>query len=57
MIRYAVQIKFNATNNATEYEALLIGLRLVIEVKAKHLKVYSDSQLKSKEHTKSKSQA
>ena len=32
-------------NNAAEYEALLIGLKLAIEVRAKHHKVYSDSQL------------
>ena len=42
-IRYAVKLKYNTTNNAAEYEALLIGLKLAIEVKAEHLKVYSDS--------------
>ena len=44
-IRYAVKLKYNATNNATEYEELLTGLKLAIEVRAEHLKVYSDSQL------------
>ena len=44
-IRYAVKLKYNATNNAAEYEALLTGLKLAIEVRAEHLKVYFDSQL------------
>ena len=44
-IRYAVKLKYNTTNNAAEYEALLTGLKLAIEVSAEHLKVYSDSQL------------
>ena len=44
-IKYAVQIKYNATNNTTEYKALLIRLQLTIEVRAEHLKIYSDSQL------------
>ena len=42
-IRYVVQIQYNATNNAAEYEALLTRLKLAIEVQAEHLKVYSDS--------------
>ena len=44
-IKYAVQLKYNATNNAAEYEALLTGLKLAIEVRAEHLKVYFNSQL------------
>ena len=44
-IKYAVNLKYNTTNNTTEYEALLTGLKLAIEVRAEHLKVYSDSQL------------
>ena len=44
-IRYAVKLKYNAANNVVEYEALLTGLKLAIEVRAEHLKVYSDSQL------------
>ncbi|GKV17243.1 hypothetical protein SLEP1_g27774 [Rubroshorea leprosula] len=34
-----------ATNNVAEYEALLLGLRLVAELKVKRLQIYSDSQL------------
>ena len=44
-IRYTVKLKHNAINNAAEYEALLTGLKLALEVRAEHLKVYSDSQL------------
>ena len=44
-IRYAVKLKYNATNNAAEYEALIIGLKLAIEVRTENLKIYSDSQL------------
>ena len=43
-IRYAVKLKYNATNNAAEYEALITGLKLAIEVRTESLKVYSDSQ-------------
>ena len=44
-IKYAVKLKYNATNNAVEYEALITGLKLAIEVRTENLKVYSDSQL------------
>ncbi|KAL5542865.1 hypothetical protein UlMin_010575 [Ulmus minor] len=36
---------FMATNNQAKYEALLSGLRLAKEVSARHLTIYSDSQL------------
>ena len=44
-ISYVVKLKYNAINNVAEYEALLTGLKLAIEVRVKHLKVYSESQL------------
>ena len=44
-IKYAMKLKYNATNNTAEYETLLTRLKLAIEVRAEHLKVYSDSQL------------
>ena len=44
-ILYALRFKFKATNNEAEYEALLAGLRLVREVRAERVKIYSDSQL------------
>ena len=40
-----MKLKYNTINNVAEYEALLTGLKLAIEVRAEHLKVYSDSQL------------
>ena len=41
----AVRFKFKATNNQAEYKALLSSLRLAKEVSARHLTIYSDSQL------------
>ncbi|KAL5582068.1 hypothetical protein UlMin_014510 [Ulmus minor] len=41
----AVRFKFKVINNQAEYEALLSGLRLAKEVSARHLTIYSDSQL------------
>ena len=41
---YALYFKFKAFNNEVEYEAFIIGLKLVKEVGAKRLKVFSDSQ-------------
>ena len=44
-LNYALQLLFVTSNNAAEYEALLAGLRLVRGVGAKHVIMYSDSQL------------
>ena len=44
-IHYALRFRFQAYDNEAEYKALLAGLRLEKELKANHLKVYSDSQL------------
>ena len=44
-LKYAVKLHFIASNNEAEYEALLSGLRLAIEMEAQHLISYSDSQL------------
>lgn len=41
----ALRFKFRATNNESEYKALLAGLRIATELKAKAIKCYSDSQL------------
>ena len=41
----ALRLKFEATNNESEYEALLAGLRMAIELKAKAIRCYSDSHL------------
>jgi ribonuclease HI len=42
---YALQLRFHATNNEAEYEALLAGLKLSKSMGIKNLTVKSDSQL------------
>ena len=42
---FAFPIKPMATNNQAEYEAILKGLQLLREVKAKSIEVFGDSQL------------
>ena len=44
-LRYAICLHFLASNNATEYEALINGLRIVIELGATRLYVRGDSEL------------
>ncbi|KAK8951660.1 hypothetical protein KSP39_PZI003235 [Platanthera zijinensis] len=44
-LEYGLRLKFPATNNAAEYEALIAGLKLAISCQVKRLTVYSDSQL------------
>ena len=44
-LRYALRIHFPASNNATEYEAYLHGLRIAIELGVKRIMVYGDSAL------------
>jgi hypothetical protein len=44
-MRYAVRLHFPASNNMPEYEALLCGLKIPIEVGIKRLDVREDSQL------------
>lgn len=44
-IQSAVHFAFEATNNAAEYEALIIGLKLALEMKVENLTAYSDSML------------
>jgi ribonuclease HI len=45
ILEQAVRLKFSASNNKAEYEALLIGLRTVERLGACHLQVFCDSQL------------
>ena len=40
------RLEFECTNNTTEYEALVQGLRKAIELKVKNMKVYGDSEIK-----------
>jgi hypothetical protein len=44
-MRYAVHLHFPASNNMAEYEALLCGLKIAIEIGVKRLNVRGDSQL------------
>ncbi|XP_074291076.1 uncharacterized protein LOC141617838 [Silene latifolia] len=45
LIAQAVRCEFNATNNETEYEALILGMRRALELGVKNLQVFSDSLL------------
>ena len=42
---YAIHLHFLASNNATEYKALINGLRTIIELSAMRLYVYGDLEL------------
>lgn len=44
-IEKSLRLGFFATNNETEYEALLIGLAMVLKMAGKAIEVFSDSQL------------
>ena len=45
MLKYRVQLKFLATNNAVKYEGILMGLRLGKTLRVKNLLVQSGSKL------------
>ena len=45
MIEQCLKFEFKASNNQAEYEALIAGLRLVIDLSVRHLTIRSDSQL------------
>ncbi|GKU91005.1 hypothetical protein SLEP1_g4936 [Rubroshorea leprosula] len=42
---HALRFKFQMTNNAAKYEALIYGLKLASELKVQSIQVFSDSQL------------
>ena len=44
-VHYALRFGFKASNNETEYKALIAGLKLAKEMKVECLEIYSDSQL------------
>ena len=44
-LRYAICLHVSAINNAMEYEALINGLRIAIELGATRLYVHGDSEL------------
>jgi hypothetical protein len=43
VLEQAVRLKFSASNNEAEYEALLIGLRTASKLGASHFQVFCDS--------------
>ena len=44
-LHYTIRLHFSASNNATEYEALINGLRIAIELGATRLYIHGDSEL------------
>jgi ribonuclease HI len=49
VLKYAIQLEFLATNNITEYEGLVNGLRLAKELGIRRLLIRGDSQLVPKQ--------
>ncbi|XP_074297336.1 uncharacterized protein LOC141628047 [Silene latifolia] len=45
LIIQAVRCEFKATNNEAEYEALILGLQLALELQISRIEVYGDSKL------------
>jgi ribonuclease HI len=45
VLEQAVRLKFSASNNEAEYEALMIDLKTARKLSASHLQVFCDSQL------------
>ena len=45
IVEYALWFKFLVTNNEDEYEALVIGLKVTMELGVRRLKVFTDFQL------------
>ena len=44
-IHCTIRFGFKVSNNEAEYEALIVGLRLARNLKARNVKIFSDSQL------------
>jgi ribonuclease HI len=44
-MRYVVRLHFPASNNVVEYEALINGLRIAIELGIRWLDIWGDLQL------------
>jgi ribonuclease HI len=49
VLKYAIELKFLATNNITEYEGLVTGLRLAKDLGIRQLLIRGDSQLVAKQ--------
>ena len=44
-LRYKIRLRFPSSNNVAEYEALINGLRIAIELGIRRLNIRGDSQL------------
>jgi ribonuclease HI len=42
-MRYVIRLHFATSNNIAEYEALIVGLRIAIELRVRHLDVRGES--------------
>ena len=51
MLEQSFRLRFTATNNVSEYEALIAGLRLAIGMGVKRVKAYVDSQLVASQYS------
>jgi ribonuclease HI len=49
VLKYAIHVEFVATNNITEYEGLVNGLRLAKDFGIRRLLIRGDSQLMAKQ--------
>ncbi|KAL0341428.1 UNVERIFIED_CONTAM: hypothetical protein Scaly_1805400 [Sesamum calycinum] len=48
-LEYALQFTFKASKNEAEYEALIVGIRMALDARARNLIAYSNSQLVTKQ--------
>lgn len=48
-IQQALKFSFSVTNNVAEYEALIAGAKLAIELEVKVMDIFVDSQLVAKQ--------
>ena len=44
-LEHSFRLRFKASNNEAEYEALLVGLKTVLGMYARDIEAYSDSRL------------
>ena len=44
-LEHSFRLGFKASNNVAEYKALLVGLRVILDLSAKEVEVYLDSRL------------
>ena len=44
-LEHSFRLGFRASNNKAEYEALLVGMRTVLDLGAQEVEFYSDSRL------------